>query len=731
MAKMTFQNFPQSLLDTLEPLLARLKTSSSTDEKLVILSSYPAVKQSLANSPILNKALKRCNPQEKLVILSLLAIDQGSRVFKDLRDSDLESSQWTHLIQTLIDLENHYDTLGGIIGYHVMVLKLIISKNSSSKSLPKNVHYHHPQGIDLKQDTFEVRQAIRWGIEEMAHIAEIYPVGGAGDRLNLHNETTNEALPAALLPFCGKTLLEGLIRDLEAREYLHYKIIGKQLVTPIAMMTSHEKNNHKYIHEICQEHQWFGRPPNSFHFFTQPLVPVVTIQGNWVMQDHLKLMLKPGGHGVIWKLARDNGVLDRLIQLGRRYALVRQINNPIAGTDYGLIAHTGWGFHYGKEFGFASCPRLLNTAEGMNVLVEAISSEGVNYCITNIEYTEFEEKGVHDTPEKPGSSYSQFPANTNILFVDLETVKSTIEICPIPGMLINMKGSIEELDDKGETITVPAGRLESTMQNLADYIVDHSPARLSQITPYDLRTYVTYNERDKTISTTKKFYSPGESYSETPEGCFYDILSNYHQLLSKYCKMQLPPLGTIEDYLQNGPPFHILLHPAIGPLYQIISQKITHGVLTRGSELQLEIAELDFKHVQLNGSLLVHADNPLGKRDAQDEVYYGTETGKCVLRNVTIENKGIDKSVTQHYWKNQIVRQESFKIILRGNAEFHAEDLTFQGQQEIEVPDGYRMVAERSRGKIKYHLEELSAPSWYWSYAFDADNHIKLTKHLE
>lgn len=43
-------------------------------------------------------------------------------------------------------------------------------------------------------------------------------------------------------------------------------------------------------------------------------------------------MMKPGGHGAIWKLMWDEGVFSWLgREQGRRAALVRQISNPMAG----------------------------------------------------------------------------------------------------------------------------------------------------------------------------------------------------------------------------------------------------------------------------------------------------------------------------------------------------------------------------------------------------------------
>ena len=47
-------------------------------------------------------------------------------------------------------------------------------------------------------------------------MGEIYPLGGAGDRLGLVDSDSGECLPVCMLPYCGRTLLEGLMRDLQA-----------------------------------------------------------------------------------------------------------------------------------------------------------------------------------------------------------------------------------------------------------------------------------------------------------------------------------------------------------------------------------------------------------------------------------------------------------------------------------------------------------------------------------
>lgn len=717
----------QERIISLETLLGLLEKAVTTSEKLKILDRQAEVISYLKQTPLLSHHLKTRTPQEAFIIKSILALGQGPIVFHSINEKD-QLSHLQALLKVLSEVEHSYNAIGGIIGYHLQILKQIIEKQTlPTLNSEANFTYRKPEGIDLSHDTEEVRRSIRWGIDAIPQIAEMYPVGGAGDRLNLRDEITEEALPAAELLFGGRSLLEGLIRDLQAREYLHYKIHGTQVNVPIAMMTSDEKDNHHHIIRICTEKQWFGRSRENYHFFIQPLVPVVTIKGDWVMQNPLQLMLKPGGHGLLWKCALDSGVFDKFASHHCHQALVRQINNPAAGIDHGLLAFLGFGTHYKKEFGFASCARRLNTSEGMDVLIEKRDQEGVEYRISNIEYTEFKCRGIKDVAESPESPYSIFPANTNILFVNLSVIREILPQCPIPGMLINMKNSIPHLDSKGNVEEISAGRLESTMQNIADCIIDRFAEPLKAITPTTLRTFITYNERRKTISVTKKTHTADQSIHETPEGCYYELLQNHRDLLTHYCHMQLPPLGSEEEYLKHGPGFNVAYHPALGPLYSVIAQKIQRGSLASGAEMQLEIAEVDLQDLSIKGSLLITAESILGKQEG-GLIRYGEETGKCHLHNVVVENQGIDRNAPNQFWKNQISRHESLQIILKGNAEFFAENITIKGAHQIEVPDGHRMVAEMQESKLIFRLEKISGPTWFWAYSFDYNDRIQLKK---
>ncbi len=701
----------------LSHLVVQLAEAVSLADRIILLEQQPRTREWLAINPSMRGLIEQLSESECYLLYAVAALGQAERLCCcDEVEVDLPALR--RLCSRLDEVDHFYAELGGLIGYQLEALKVQLPKMEGSC---RSIRYLRPQGIDISEPTYEVRQAILSGIEQMGQMCEIYPVGGAADRLSLTDECTGMALPAARLLFRGRTLLKGMILDLQAREYLHYKLLGQQLITPVAMMTSGEKGNHQQILMLCEEEDWFGRPQTLFRFFRQPSVPTMNRAGEWALSGPADLLLKPGGHGVIWKLARDQAIFSWLTGLGRKKALVRQINNPLAGTDYGLLAFVGIGCAGNKRFGFASCPRQVRASEGMNVLIEREGEEQNHYLLTSIEYCDFAKFGIADESEAPGSPYSKFPSNTNILFADLAAVERAVEKMPIPGRLINFKRL--PVYRGGTLQREEVGRLESTMQNIADLFIEEHPER-----PQDLKTFLTYNHRKKTISTTKREMSLGTTLLETPEGCFLDALENARDLLTGACGMQLPQIEPLSEVVLKGPPFLFNFHPALGPLYSIIGQKLRGGRLGRGSELQLELADLDVEDLDLEGSLLIIADQPMGHLDRSRLLHYSNRTGKCTLKRVKVRNSGIEEAARNLFWKHEIYRKESCTIILRGHAELEAEDLELVGPWHIEVPDGMKMVIRQIEGKPRLELSPLSAPSWQWHYRVDEGSAILLEK---
>lgn len=641
------------------------------EEKFFWLHTFPEVAAFLQSSSWLVSYMNTRPIEDRVVIASVIAIGQYSPVF-DAQDKALHSLE--SLLRDLRKIEDFYQEIGGILGYQACVLKALNPIDTEKAS------YHIPQSIDVFEESSAVKRKIITGILSLPRIAQICPVGGAADRLGLFDEHRGHFLPAAKLFFMGKTLLERIVVDLQALEYLYYKVSGVQHTVPLVLMTSQEKDNHEHILSLCENKRWFLRPKESFFVFSQPSVPVVNRSGQWCMQAPFVLHTKPGGHGAIWKLARDYGVFAKLCALGKDKLVIRQINNPIACTDYGLLAFIGEGCMHNKAFGFLSCPRQEGLAEGVNVLAQ--DSKG--YRLTNIEYC--------DTTLLKDKSF--LPANTNILFADLHAVFSASLRMPFPGAILNFRGE--------------HARLESMMQNIADSFIEEIPCE---------KTFLVQARRIKTISTTKRLSGEKQVVYESPERCMIDFMHNARELLEVCCRFSVAEESVFFTY-----------HPALGPLYSIIAAKLRGGCIKKGSELQLHLAEVDIENLYLDGSLCISADNVMGCIDDAGIVQYGDLVGRCTLKDVRVCNQGAQVTAWHTLWNQEPKRFECCKIILKGMSEFYAENITLSGDLQIEVADGEKVTASLINGSLRLIREPISRPSWHWDYHIEDNQDIIIKK---
>ena len=720
---------------------------------------------STSSGQAVSSHLQKLNSRRAFALMCVVAIGQ-EHVLRVLPTAGALGEALEYLSSNLAHVEEFYDSIGGLAGYQLQCLLLIeehqqcqgpTSSTQDTRCRSSNVEYLVPSGLDLAKDRDEAAAATARGLAGLPQMAEILPLGGAGDRLGLSCEKTGDSLPTAVLPYCGRSLLEALMRDIQAREYLYYKTYGEQVTTPVAVMTSAVKGNHWRVQELFRQAHWFGRSHDSFRLFPQPLVPVIAgDDAKWLMDAPLEPIMKPGGHGVIWKLMLDAGVFDWLERAGRTSAIVRQISNPMSGQDTTLLALTGEGLRGNHAFGFASCERVVGAAEGMNVMLKRHLAEfdRCSYHITNLEYTEFERLGIEDKGATEGSEFSAFPANTNVLFLGLkkiegkvrESVEAGTTDAVLPGMILNLKKETTYKDlERGIEGKTKAGRLECTMQNLADSFGVKSTSCTAPSFE-KLETFMVYGPRRKVTSSAKRQRTPGSTkIHQTPDGSLYDLLRNASDMMTS-AGMEMPALGSVSEYLDNGPGFLFFFHPAMGPLWSVVAQKIRGGRVAPRSEVQLEVAEADIENLDVDGSFLVLADsvlghfedavaspnNLVGEEDSQ-KLVFSDRCGRIRMRNVQIRNAGIDWSVPENvYWRHRVTRHESCRVVLHGTAEFEATDVVLRGDVTYEVPDGYCMKVRAGGANGEQPIVELCplddscGPSWKWEYGMTRQNNVEL-----
>jgi len=701
-------------INSLTSIARQLSKSEGIEAKIALLKEQPWVAAFLANHHEVEDVLEQLTPIKQLIVLSLIAVGEGTVLFYDFEDVSHHFEQLNALLEDLIDVEKFYDTIGGIVGYHLAFLKLLFGALQTTE---KEVVYEHPRSLDISKPSNLFYDLTATGVENLPHVAAIFPVGGAGDRLDLQDEKSGVPLPAAKLRFHGRSLLNGMFRDLEGMEYLYYKLTGKSITIPVALMTSAEKQNDDHIRDICERNHWFHRDPKSVYIFKQPMAPVLTKEGRWSFKAPLRLNMKPGGHGVIWKLAIDHKIFKQLDKMGIHKAFLRQVNNPMASIDGNILSLVGEGFRRNAVFGFTTCDRPVHISEGMVVLEHTRLDGGDQYCLKNVEYTDFVKNGLDDQPCEPGSLYSRFPSNTNILFADLKAVAESIEQNPLPGMLINLKAKFPTLTQRGDVEEIYGGRLETVMQNVADHFVMATEGQLCEEDKYILPVFSIYNRRQKTHSTTKRSYKAGVYVDQTPVRCFYDLQATYRELLRDHCQITLSDIGEFDDYLTYGPGIVVEVNPALGPLFYIMGQKIRGGTIADGSELHLDIAELDMENLHLSGCLRIFADSPIEKAP-----------GRCELIDVTVINAGTEFPRAERCWKGDYRQNESLEIVIKGNGEFYAEGVTFKGAHRIEVDNGCRVVAHQEGDSVVLSVNLIHQPTWNWDYRLGKNRRIQLTK---
>ena len=665
---------------------------------------------------------------------------------------------------TLAAVDRFYDTVGGLAGYQLLCVRMLAAAKkdggggstlSSSVAAIPNATLTPPPGLDLT-DAPAATAAKAVGLAAVGTTAEIVPLGGASDRLGLTCEKSGASLPAALLPYGGRPLLDAVLRDTQAREYLAWRVTGVQHVTPVALMTSCAKGGDGRVRRLLEKADWYGRGASSFRLICQPLVPLVAAaDGRWLVNGEATVELRPGGHGALWKCLADSGAFDWLAQRGARSALVRQISNPLAGTDGTLLALGGAGAASGASFGFACCPRRPGTAEGVVASVSRpvnASTIATASHVTCIEYTEFDAAGLSP------AALDALPANSNLLYVDLPTVAAAVTatradpaspaaaaaaaaaatdpsfalptVGSLPGLVFNASKTVTVA---GHAAPVAAGRLESTMQNVVDFFPPAAAAA----------TFAVTGPRRVVTSSAKRARKPGGPLAQTPDGSFLDLARNGAAVL-RACGVA----GVPEDAAFDTPsaadgflPLLFTFHPALGPVWDVVAQKVSGGDVAPGSELSLDLAEACVAGLSLAGSLRVIATAPLGHAVAGDAASIGARRlvfsyrgGRARIQHVRVRNAGVDWTApTNVPWRGRLARVEGVTVTLRGRAEFDAAGVDISGSALFDVPDSHRLTLRPGPGgrsdimAVLTRLEEGDPPAWEWRYEQGEGGRVALT----
>lgn len=99
---------------------------------------------------------------------------------------------------------------------------------------------------------------------------------------------------------------------LQAREFLYWKLNGRQVVSPVAIMTSDAKGNHQRVQQILAGFNWFGRGQNSFRCMS--CLSVLTL--HFESQSRLLLQQRKRPCCLVKPLSTLPSIMDTVVVAG-------------------------------------------------------------------------------------------------------------------------------------------------------------------------------------------------------------------------------------------------------------------------------------------------------------------------------------------------------------------------------------------------------------------------------
>ncbi len=148
-------------------------------------------------------------------------------------------------------------------------------------------------------------------------VAVLIVAGGQGSRLGF--EGPKGTFP--LSPVKGKTLFQLMAEQVRSLSMRYAVSI------PLLIMTS--SDNHRDTVGFFKQNRYFGLNPDMVHFFSQGVLPAVTLNGQLILKDNVRLYTSPNGHGGSLKALWDSGLLIKLMDAGYEDLFYCQVDNPL------------------------------------------------------------------------------------------------------------------------------------------------------------------------------------------------------------------------------------------------------------------------------------------------------------------------------------------------------------------------------------------------------------------
>ena len=234
------------------------------------------------------KKLEKYNQPRLINILNKVDNKTKKEIIEELSEINLK------------EIERLYENIKDTVEVDIGELKPVKSINPDKLTKEQYEEFENA-GIDvLKNNKFAV----------------IIMAGGEGTRLGYNGPKGTFKIDVEPEP---KYLFE-IMADSIQRANKKYDI-----TIPWYIMTS-EKNNDEIV-SFMEEHNYFGYPKDFVGFFKQGELPLITEDGQIVLDENYKIRKAADGNGSVFKSMRERGVIDDMKEKGIEWVYIGQIDN--------------------------------------------------------------------------------------------------------------------------------------------------------------------------------------------------------------------------------------------------------------------------------------------------------------------------------------------------------------------------------------------------------------------
>jgi UDP-N-acetylglucosamine/UDP-N-acetylgalactosamine diphosphorylase len=198
------------------------------------------------------------------------------------------------------------------------LVRLHSSEQNAAKGIGK-IEAAPVIGIPKTADEIRRREKARLLGESLLRdgkVAVLIVAGGQGSRLGF--EGPKGEYPIS--PLKGKPLFQLFAEAVKALCLRH----GVEI--PLIIMTSRE--NEEETKRFFTENRYWGLD-SQVHFFSQGMLPTLTLDGNLILSGETRFLVNPDGHGGSLKAFYESGLLSKLMEKGYSQLFYCQVDNPI------------------------------------------------------------------------------------------------------------------------------------------------------------------------------------------------------------------------------------------------------------------------------------------------------------------------------------------------------------------------------------------------------------------